>query len=384
MLWLSALAREEGASLYLVGGAVRDRLLGKETLDLDLACSGNVKRLGERIASELSTEFQYHPQFQTGTIEGTGEQRIDLAMTRKESYPVKGKLPKVQRAGIEEDLYRRDFTVNAMAVSLNQEDYSRLIDPLGGQKDLAKGLIRVIHEKSFADDPTRIFRAVRYAGRFNFRIEPGTSRLMSQAVPAITKLSGERLLYELRCIAREQKEIRLRIVKRLRTLGALDFLGKPVAPLSPARLTRLRAEESCEFLCLLFSHFAERHLARLPLSKPCLATTATLREKGKIFAGLARLNKPSRITFFLRTRDTRGLRILSEVEKRSTLEKIATYLDNYRNITIKVTGDDLKKLGLSPGPCYKDFLDNVLAARIDGKIKSKTEELDLVKRLMRS
>jgi tRNA nucleotidyltransferase (CCA-adding enzyme) len=369
--------------LYLVGGAVRDKLLGKKTLDTDLACCGDVKRFGERLALKLASEFLYYPQFKTGTIEGPGGQRIDLAMTRKEQYPAQGVLPKVQKAGIEEDLYRRDFTVNAIAQSLNPKDYGEIIDPLGARGDLEKGLIRVIHDGSFADDPTRIFRAVRYAERLGFRIESWTLKLLKEAVPSIKKLSGERLLYELRCIMHEGKEARLRIIKRSSKLGALDFLGSPVTPLSPARLSRIVTEESCEFLCLLFSHFEETRVTRLPLSKPCLATVATLRERKKLFSKLAGLNTPSRITFFLRTYDERGLRILSEVQKGSAAEKLATYLDDYRNITIRTTGDDLVKLGVRPGPSYKELLDAALAARMDGKVKSKREELALIKKLIR-
>lgn len=364
---------------------MRDRLLGMRTLDIDLACSGDVKRFGKRLALELGREFFYYSQFKTGTIEGPEGQRIDLAMTRKERYPVQGELPKVQKAGIEEDLYRRDFTVNAMAISLNDRDFGEILDPLDAARDLERGLIRVIHEKSFADDPTRIFRAVRYAERLGFRIEVGTLRLLKEAAPSIKKLSGERLLYELRCVVCEGRAIGLRIVQRLSKLGALEFLGVPIVPLSVARLARLKTEEGCcEFLCLLFSHFAERAISRLPLGKSCLATVATLRKKKEIFQTLARLNPPSRIAFFLNAYDARGLAILARVEEARAAQKIATYLDVYRNITIRTTGDDLVKLGVRPGPRYKELLDAALAARIDGKVKSKREELALIKKLIRS
>jgi len=355
---------------------VRDKLLGKKTVDIDLACEGDVKRVGERLAKELDAEFSYYPPFKTGTLQGPKDERIDIARTRKEGYPKPGELPNVEPASIEDDLHRRDFTVNTMAQSLHPSDFGRLIDPLGGQEDLKRGLIRVIHDKSFIDDPTRIFRAVRYAARLSFRIQPHTLSLLKKAIPRISKLSGERLLYELRCIAKEKA--RVKIVKRLESLGALAFLGKPLAPLSPTRLGRIK--ESCEFLCLLFSHFEESYISKLPVSKACVKTISTLCQRKDIMRRLADLNTPSGIFFYLKEFDERGLKIIAETERSKNRAKIAEYLANYRNVTIRTTGDDLKQLGLKPGPRYQELLDKLLAAKLDGKIRTKRDEKALLKR----
>jgi len=357
---------------------VRDKLLGKKTVDIDLACEGNVKRVGERLAKELATKFSYYPPFKTGTLEGPKGERIDIARTRKEGYPKPGELPKVEPASIKDDLHRRDFTVNAMAQSLHPSDFGRLIDPLGGQEDLKRGLIRVIHDKSFIDDPTRIFRAVRYAERLGFRIEPHTSRLLNKAVERIPGLSSERLLYELQCISKEPSEVRIKGIKRLESLGALGFLGKPLAPLSPTRLGRIK--ESCEFLCLLFSHFEESYISKLPISKACVKTVSTLRQRKDIMRRLADLNTPSGIFFYLKEFDERGLKIIAETERSKNRAKIVEYLANYRNVTIRTTGDDLKQLGLKPGPRYQELLDKLLAAKLDGKIRTKRDEKALLKR----
>ena len=378
--WLGQIAAQEGARLYLVGGIVRDKLSGKGTLDIDLACEGDVKRLGERLSKELGADFIYYPPFKTGTIEGPKGTRIDLAMSRRESYPVPGELPKVRKASIEEDLYRRDFTVNAIAESLHPDDFGELIDPMGGQKDLKKGVIRILHDASFADDPTRIFRAVRYAARLGFRIEPHTLKLLKEAVGRIPALSGERLLYELRCIMNEPKDVRLVIVKRLDKLGVLAFLGPKITPLSYARLARIQSEESCEFLCLVFSHFKESYISKLPISKACVKTVSTLRQRKGIMRRLNGLSRPSGIYFLLKRFDERGLRILSETERSKNRAKIAEYLANYRNVTIQTTGDDLKELGIKPGPRYQELLDKLLAAKLDGKIRTKRDEQAFLKR----
>jgi tRNA nucleotidyltransferase (CCA-adding enzyme) len=360
---------------------VRDRLLGKKTLDIDLACEGNVQRLGERLAKELGARFLYYPPFKTGTIEGPKGERIDIARTRRESYPKPGELPKIKPSSIEEDLFRRDFTINAMAQSLDPEDFGNLLDPLKGQRDLKKRLIRVLHDKSFTDDPTRIFRAVRYAARLGFRIKPHTSVLLKKAVKRIPALSGERLLYELRCIAWEPKEVRVMTIKRLESLGALGFLGRPLAPLSPTRLGGIK--ESCEFLCLFLSHFDNSRIRKLPLSKECFKTIDTLQEKKPILSRLGRLSKPSQITLYLNNYDQSGLEIIAETTRAKSCERITRYLEDYSNVKISTTGEDLKRMGIQPGPRYKELLDNLLAAKLDARVRNKREEQALLGRWLR-
>src|SRR3954464_15631241 len=159
---------------YLVGGVVRDLLLGAPGADLDVAIEGG--------ADALADVPGYRPErdeyFLTGRLEA-GDQRIDIAQTRAETYPRPGSLPEVRPAAIEEDLARRDFSVNAMAFPL--EEGAELLDPHGGVEDLRAGRLRVLHERSFADDPTRALRAARYAARFGFDLEPDTARLLEEA-----------------------------------------------------------------------------------------------------------------------------------------------------------------------------------------------------------
>jgi tRNA nucleotidyltransferase (CCA-adding enzyme) len=164
-------------ALYLVGGAVRDILLGRSTSDLDFVVegdSGDAAAIAERIAPGHVA----HEQFGTASVDLDGV-RIDIAMARTETYPSPGALPEVHPATLAEDLGRRDFTINAMAVAL--DGAGELIDPHGGEADLEAGLLRVLHERSFIDDPTRALRAARYAARFGFSLDPGTERLLRAA-----------------------------------------------------------------------------------------------------------------------------------------------------------------------------------------------------------
>lgn len=361
---------------------MRDRLLARPTNDIDMACEGNVKKLGEKLSGKLESDFIYHPAFRTCTIQSPLSLRIDIARTRRESYPRKGELPRVSPAGIEEDLYRRDFTINAIAQSLNPEDYGRFIDPLDGSKDVEQMLIRIIHKDSFTDDPTRIFRAVRYAERLGFKIEPETLTLLRKNVTRIDALSGERLLYELRCIARESKETRVRIISRLNSLKAMSFLGIPITSPSLSQLSKIDETETCEFLCLFLSYYKDSKLLKLPLSKECLSTIKTLRLSSEILTKMKNMRKPSAITFHLNNFDKRALRILSKVSPGSPSVKIDRYLKTYIDIKISTTGEDLKKIGIKPGPRYKKILNELLKAKLDGLIKGKRQEIRMVKMLV--
>lgn len=188
-----------GYKAFLVGGTVRDIILDKESLDLDITVEGDAIKLGERLAEELGGTLVAHKMFGTCTLELKGKVKIDFATARKETYEKPAALPKVEPSSLKDDLARRDFTINAMAMSLNKEDFGRLIDLFGGREDLAKGIIRVMHDKSFIDDPTRIFRAVRFGKRFGFAIDRRTLRLIESAIKKgmLNKLSKYRINKEL-------------------------------------------------------------------------------------------------------------------------------------------------------------------------------------------
>jgi tRNA nucleotidyltransferase (CCA-adding enzyme) len=205
-------AEDHGAACYLVGGPVRDLLLGAPIGDLDLLLSGSLDKVARGVACRLRGKEILHPRFLTASV-SAGGWSVDLARARRERYPRPGALPQVEPAAVEEDLARRDFTISAMALPLDAAGGPALLDPFGGRRDLAARSVRVLHPESFQDDPTRLLRAVRYAARMRFRIEPGTARLLRAAVAdgALDTLSGVRIAHEIE-----------RILAEVEPLGALS------------------------------------------------------------------------------------------------------------------------------------------------------------------
>ncbi|MGZ4388592.1 MAG: CBS domain-containing protein, partial [Gaiellaceae bacterium] len=206
--------------VYLVGGTVRDILLGEQGFDVDIAVEGDAIALAKALAEELGGRVRPHEKFGTAVVVYDDGERVDVVTARTEFYDAPAALPTVEHATIREDLFRRDFTINAMAVSLKGADYGRLVDPFGGRRDLEARAIRVLHNLSFIDDPTRIFRAIRYENRYGFRMEPHTERLARACIEMglVGDLSSARLRDELVALL-EEGEIRHSIL-RLADLGA--------------------------------------------------------------------------------------------------------------------------------------------------------------------
>src|SRR5262249_7741070 len=196
---LGNLADKSGMALYLVGGVVRDLLLKRKTWDLDLTVEGNGIVFARLVAERYGCGQAVFDRFATSRLVFPSGLKMDIATTRRESYAQPAALPEVEPASLNEDLYRRDFTINAMAIQLNQEQYGQLYDPYGGKHDLKAKTLRVLHARSFQDDPTRIFRAIRFEQRFGFRIERSTMHLLTQAASTnlIQQLSGPRLQNEI-------------------------------------------------------------------------------------------------------------------------------------------------------------------------------------------
>src|SRR5215510_618575 len=226
--------------LYLVGGVVRDMILGRIVNDFDLVVEGNIAAFTESILKKYGGKMLVHSHFGTAKWilnESTFkrldfpisrfpdfELSFDLVSARSETYAKPGALPDVERSTIDDDLRRRDFTINAMALRLDGNHYGELMDPLGGEADLESGIIRVIHPKSFIHDPTRIYRAVRYEGRYGFQIADDTLALIPDARPIIAELSAERIRHELDLILAEPN-----VAFILARLAELDLL-KPIHP----------------------------------------------------------------------------------------------------------------------------------------------------------
>jgi tRNA nucleotidyltransferase (CCA-adding enzyme) len=194
----AVIAEALGQRLFLVGGSVRDLLLGQAPTDLDLVVEGDAARLAEALAKELGGELRPPSQFLTAQIELPDGRRIDVATARQETYPEPGKLPVVAPAGLADDLRRRDFSINAIALELSAAGGVELADPCGGRADLAAGRVRVLHEASFRDDPTRLIRAARFTRRLGSQLEARTAALLAKAAAdgLLDGVSGARVRQE--------------------------------------------------------------------------------------------------------------------------------------------------------------------------------------------
>ncbi len=208
-------ADEMGCKAFIVGGTVRDMLLRKKSLDLDVVVEGDAIKLGAVIAEEMGGKLVTHRGFGTCSVLTEDGLRIDFATARKETYKRPGAMPKVEFSTLKDDLARRDFTINAIAISLNKDNFGQVVDPFGGKRDLDLKLIRVMYDKSFIDDPTRIFRAIKFEQRLGFTIEPHTLGLIKDAGrdEVLSKVSQGRILKELDLISREKAKNK--ILRRL-------------------------------------------------------------------------------------------------------------------------------------------------------------------------
>jgi len=226
---LGNLADEGGVSLYLVGGVARDLLLKCKNWDLDLTVEGDGVAFARLVADRYRAGLAVFERFATARLTFPDGLKVDIATTRRESYAQPALLPTVQPALIEEDLSRRDFTINAIAVRLNPQQFGRVLDPYGGRHDLKARTIRVLHAGCFLDDPTRIFRAIRFEQRFGFRLEPTTLRLLAQAASTnlIQQLSGPRLQNEILLLFAERDPVRT--IARLEQLKLLRFIHRRLA-----------------------------------------------------------------------------------------------------------------------------------------------------------
>ena len=218
---IGAIGGKRGIRIYLVGGPVRDIILGKTSIDLDLVSETPAQQVASILADELKGKVTFFPEFLTARIEWE-EGTIDVATARREYYPVPAALPEVIPATMREDLKRRDFTINAMALSLHPDNFGELFDPFGGYEDLKEGVIRFLHPKSFVDDPTRILRGLRFSARFGFRFEETTERHIKKDRDGLLLISGERRRKEVRLLLREGLPA-IRLLEKYELLPLLGF-----------------------------------------------------------------------------------------------------------------------------------------------------------------
>ena len=289
--------------VYLVGGTVRDILLGEKGFDVDIAVEGDAIALAQALADELGGRVRPHEKFGTAVVVYDGEERVDVVTARTEFYESPAALPTVEHATIREDLFRRDFTINAMAVSLKGADYGRLVDPFGGRPDLEARAIRVLHNLSFIDDPTRIFRAIRYENRYGLRMEPHTERLARATIEMglVGDLSSARLRDELVALL-DEREVRHSLL-RLAELGAAVAIHPHLAA----------DEEAVELLARLLE-LRERYGLDVPSWRLGLAALARKMPPDEIYGWGERLKLRRRDAEAIAGAVTVGPRLAERVE----------------------------------------------------------------------
>lgn len=380
---IGALAAAHNFRVYAVGGIVRDFLLKVETLDIDITVEGDGIGFGKIVKKELGGKLQAHPEFGTAAII-LENIRIDIASCRAEEYVGPAKLPQVKTATLIEDLKRRDFTVNAMAMRLGDKD-EEIIDPFGGLNDLKAKIIKVLHTKSFIDDPTRIFRGLRFAGRLGFKFDTDTESLLREAVKErlIEKLSPKRIREETIPILEEPKnEEIIKLMAQYDILKVLN-LKLPEPNLFKAIAQNLhKAKGISNWFVYLLAILGLKNPSRfLDLSNKELNKISRVNKILKNSEALMEVEKPSEIYGILEhSTDEELIFLMSAFPKAKS--KIMDFLHKYKYIKLEISGHNLKQLGLQEGPLYKELLAKTLNAKLDGEIKSKAEELKFVKKIL--
>ncbi len=407
-----ALGRSRQTPVYVVGGFVRDLLLKTPNHDIDLVVEGDGIGFARAFAGVLGGRVRVHKKFLTSVVifpgAGGKEERVDVATARLEYYESPAALPTVEHSSIKMDLYRRDFTINALAIRLDCEPMGEIVDFFGGQKDIRDRVIRVLHTLSFVEDPTRCLRAVRFEQRYHFRIGPATEKLIKNDVSLklLDKLSPSRLFNEFEHICAEETAILC--IRRLHELGILQAIH-PQLSINPDRKEMLIRtakvmawyrllyidEEMrpwlvyflvlCSSLTYAVTLEVFRRLGILPALKNdvlgCREKARSLRSSlkrltatpGFRVSALCAMLRPLPVEFVLY--------LMADMEVPETRRALSRYITVWRTEKPDVDGSDLKKLGLAPGPAYGVILQRLLEAKLDGTAASPEEQLSLAREL---
>jgi len=372
------------APVYLVGGAVRDMLRGAESVDVDLVVEGDAVSVAGELAMRLGGEIRVHERFGTATLVAPGV-TADLATSRRETYERPGALPQVEAATLAEDLGRRDFTVNAMAVGLDEADLGELHDPHGGRADLEAGTVRILHPQSFIDDPTRLLRALRYEARLEMRMDRETEERARRAAAdaALATVSGPRVRDELMDLLREGEA--LRAIERMRELGidrgldpALSAEPELVAGASVGAV-ETGAERGLAALAALVMPAPdelEAWVDRLGLaSGDRRAVMAAARQAPGLVRALRIELAGSALHALLSSEPLEALAMALALG--APAEPIHRFLADLRGIRLEVTGDDLLAAGVPASPVLGRALDETLKRKLDGEVSGRQAELEV-------
>ena len=389
-------ATSDGLPVYLVGGPVRDAILGTTVKDLDFVLLGDATTLAEDLAEELAEDFDtkvtVHPRFGTATVEIGGD-RVDVVTARKETYPYPGSLPVVAAGSLDDDLARRDFSINAMALP-SAGDSPPVIDPHGGMRDLESKLIRTLHSGSFADDPTRMLRAVRYEQRLGFQIADTTLSELNESLAGnqVDAVTGDRWRQELQKIFDEDRpgEPLIRAIE----LGVLPAVHPALS--NTDGLARLADDIGLEppdlgpmdYLAALVVHMhaadGDAVIRRLNLPAAwarLVRDTIAVRESAPTLSGPS--VKPSVVCQALDGFVPDAIAAMARFSNDSQVrERLLRYLTEWRLIATALTGDDMLAMGVPAGSLVGQVLRELNAAKQDGLVRNEEEERALVKQII--
>ncbi len=389
--------------VFMVGGVVRDLFLGIKNLDVDVVVEGDGIKFARNLSKELGGRIKSHEKFSTAVVILPDGFKIDIATARREFYEYPAALPQVELSSIRKDLYRRDFTINAMAIQLNCRNFGKLIDFFGGQKDLQLGIIRVLYNLSFVEDPARIIRAVRFEQRYNFKMDKSTEDFLKKAIDdkLLSRLRRKRVTEELMLILKEENPVKA--LKRMEELGALKYV-LPGVELNSDIIKKLeKARENYNFwkrniseekieLWLIYFFCIVGRLEKIKIQRMCKKLMFKQKAMDKI--NYIHLNLDS-ITEFISQKNrllpssiyVKLKNVLNEVlflvvmESKSdnSKDRIISFLKNYKKESLYISGKDLIKLSIKPGPIYSHILSRLLYAQLDGEVKNKEDEIRFVK-----
>ena len=395
-------ADESGDKAYLVGGLVRDLILRRKNLDVDLVVEGDAIEFARKLAKHLKARIRAHRKFQTAVIILPDGFKLDVASARAEYYSSPGEYPMVERGSIKLDLYRRDFSVNAMAVRLNPDSFGQVVDHFNGLKDLKDRTIRILHNLSFVDDPTRVIRAVRFEQKFDFRIGKHTEYLMKGAIKRgyLRQAQGPRVLNEIMIILRGENPIRG--LDRMEELGVLASLHTSLGFNGKVRNIFQQVEKINSWFGLLFLD-EEADVGQIYFNALMMMKGSVEREQILELFHLSEHQKQTNRERWQKTSSTMKklartdeinlswiARLLGEIEiedlltimsltkREDTVKAISVYLSRLRFIKRDLGGKELKDMGYPSGPMFKKIMQAVQDARVDGMVNSLAEEIDWV------
>jgi tRNA nucleotidyltransferase (CCA-adding enzyme) len=401
LLKLREIALEQMLPLYLVGGPVRDALLGMPIKDLDFVLEGDAPSLAARLAKEMDGRLVVHPSFGTASVVIEGA-TIDLVTARRETYPSSGALPQVTPSGIDDDLARRDFTINAMALPLVQVN-PQVLDPQAGIDDLRDGVVRILHPRSFVDDPTRLMRAARYEQRFGFHMEEGTLRDLREAVVGncLSTVSGDRLRHEMERIFEEERpelavsrSVDLGILAGVhpsltdaRTIGRYaaiyqesnDQPSEGQSSVGPSLLSYLAA-----LTYTLTVGDAEGVISRLSMPADWARTVRSTIELKQLEPRLADPSLlDSRLVEMVEAYVDDALIAVAKVTESSVAaERLERYRGELRYLSPVLDGRGLMALGVPEGPVMGKILKELRNAKLDGRVGDAEDERRLAQEFL--